>query len=141
MNRVMNLYGCDCTICRVNPLAILREMASCSRWSFTEANLSHITFDPTLVPEYRIIRGQVHDGLFVFTFGMLHKVLLSLVNQSSYYIPTVPDDLASLKEIRYTVGWLRLSSIFRRVHLPVGWWPGVRERLRIPVKCEYVFDN
>lgn len=103
-------------------------------------NCSHITFDPALKPEYRIIRGTTHDGTLLFTEEVIGKALAPLANRSSFYKHTEPD-WEMVKEVRYTVGLARLATVFGQVMLPCSatqTYPGQRERITVPVRCEYV---
>jgi hypothetical protein len=101
---------------------------------------SHITFDPTVTPEYRIIRGSTHDGTFMFTDELYGRALGPLANRSSFYKGTEPD-WSKVESVRYTVGLARHATVYGKVMLPCSTtqpYPGQRERLTIPVRCEYV---
>lgn len=98
----------------------------------------HITFDPNVVPEYRIVRGSRHDGTLVFTYETIARVLAPLVEQHSYFRPTYPADSSRIVSIRYTVGHLRIATVHGKVEIAGGCYPGCRERVTLPVRCEYV---
>lgn len=131
---------------RFNPLEYLasREF-TVSRGDVNEMRrlrpeeLAHIRFDPEIVPEYRIIRGTRHDGTMLFTEELIGNALMPLVNRESYYRRTKPADWSTVRDIRYVVGLARLATAYGTVDLPVGRYPGQRERITIPVRCEYVW--
>ena len=95
----------------------------------------HITYDPDLVQQYKIIRQQSHDGTQMFTWQMIRDSMLNLFHMNSYYRPMglPPEDCY----IHYTVGTIRLVTVHGYVDLPAGRYPGQRERIVIPVTCEY----
>jgi hypothetical protein len=95
----------------------------------------HITFDPTVVPQYRIRRGSAHDGTLVFTYENIWRALEPLVTRTSYYKLTEPPSEPGV--VRYTVGRARLAAVYGMVDLPVGRYPGQRERVTVPVRCDY----
>lgn len=94
-----------------------------------------ITYDPTLKPQYRIIRQQSHDGTQMFTSQMLAQAMEPLLCGTSYYKPEPPE--AGMVP-RYTVGKIKLAIAYGRVKLPAGEYPGQRERITIPVRVEWV---
>lgn len=95
----------------------------------------HITYDPDLVPQYKIVRQQSHDGIQMFTWQMIRDSMLNLFHMNSYYKPMgIPPSDCS---IHYTVGTIRLVTVYGYVDLPAGRYPGQRERIVIPVTCEY----
>jgi hypothetical protein len=95
----------------------------------------HIAFDPNLKHQYRIIRQQSHDGTQIFTCQMMEDALMNLFRRNSYYAPMgLP---AEDVDIFYTVGPIRLVTVHGKVNLPAGRYPGQRERITIPVRCEY----
>lgn len=116
----------------INPVAWLADLG---------VDCSHITYDPTLTPrscEYRIRRGSTHDGTLAFTLDLIKEALRPIALKSSFYQTTEPADWSAIADVRYTVGPLRLAAVFGDVDLPVGRYPGQRERVSLPVRCEYV---
>lgn len=102
----------------------------------------HIKFDPSLKmnhAQYKIIRQQSHDGTGVFTNQLLMDALLPLVNICSYYKPSPPDPTRTVIAVKYTIGYLWLTTVFGQVDLSAGCYPGLLERVRIPVICEFVY--
>lgn len=95
----------------------------------------HITYDPSLVPQYRIIRQQSHDGTQIFTLDLIRDSMMHLFTMNSYYKPMglPPEDCY----VQYTVGTIRLVTVYGTVDIPAGRYPGQRERIIIPVTCEY----
>jgi len=106
----------------INPLECLKERGiDASEW---------LTFDPHVVPQYRIIRQQSHDGLVAFTEQMIGEVLDGLATRTSFYKPDGPP----ARPPKYIVGWLRLAVAYGKVDLPCGRYPGQRERITLPVR-------
>ncbi len=51
-----------------------------------------------------------------------------------------PTENQDVKEIKYTIGNMRHVTVFGKVELGYGGkYPGQKERVRIPVKCEYAY--
>ena len=96
----------------------------------------HIKFDPNLIPQYRIRRASSHDGTMIFSIELMQKALTPLFDLSSYYKPMgePPEGMSQ----KYTIGRIKRFSVYGRVKLPVGMYPGERECVVIPVSCEYV---
>lgn len=105
-------------------------------WSGTEQD-KFIKYDPKLKHQYVIRRGSTHDGTLVFTIELIHKALINLLNKSSYYKP-MGECPEGMKPV-YTIGKIRRYGIYGNVDLPIRPnVPGVRERIAIPVRVEYV---
>jgi len=126
------------------PLDSRREYFNPIEWLTARgADCSHITFDPSLRPldaEYRIIRGCTHDGTVMFTEELIAKTLVRLVTRETYFRDTEPADWSKVRDIRYTVGLARRAVVLGKVNLPCGRFPGQRERIAVPVRCEYVTE-
>jgi hypothetical protein len=105
-------------------------------------DVSHITYDPDMKAserEYWRIEQSGGDGTAMFTIEMLQKTLVPFLNRSTSYIPTNPEIWDDVKEIKYTIGKIRHVTVFGAVELRCGGtYQGQRERVRIPVRCEYV---
>ena len=103
----------------------------------TKRAISHIEFDPNVKKDYNIIRQQTHDGTFWFTYDMINKAMLALINKTTRHI-RAGIDWKNVDVLKYTIGWIKISSVYYdEVDLRCGKCPGEKERLRIPVKCEY----
>ena len=96
----------------------------------------HIVFDPHMKPQYRIRRGSHHDGTLLFSVELMHEALIPLFDMGSYYKPMGPPSAGMMP--RYTIGRIKRFSVYGLVDLPVGRYPGERERVVIPVRCDYV---
>lgn len=96
----------------------------------------HIVFEPDLKPQYRIRRGSTHDGTLLFSMELMQTALMPLLESSSYYKPMgePPNGLRP----KYTIGRIKRFSVYGRVKLPAGVYPGERECVVIPVRCDYV---
>ncbi len=104
--------------------------------------VGHITYDPELRRgDYNIIRQCGHDGTLTFTHEMLMKGLVDIARGTSFCKKTEPADWSRVKHIEYVVGPMRHVTVFGMVYLKCSKtqkYPGQRERIRMPVKCEYV---
>lgn len=97
--------------------------------------LPHITYDKNVNHQYRIRRQQSHDGTVMFTREMLSKMLYNLATMQSFYKPL--GEPPANCDVIYTIGEIKIITTFGNVDLPAGNYPGQRERMSIPVKCEY----
>ena len=116
----------------INPLDLIN-----SYWS--DVDISHIEYDSDLKvkdSDYCRIEQGGHDGTLLFTIELLQKSLLPLLNKSTYHISV---DMDKVKDIKYKIGKIRLSTVFGMVNLRCGRYPGQVERVRIPVVCEYIY--
>lgn len=82
--------------------------------------------------QFDIVRECSHDGTLLFTKELLGKAIESLVNKTAYY---KLDNMESVVDIEYEIGLISIATVFGRVELPAGKYPGERQRVRIPVKC------
>lgn len=95
----------------------------------------HITFDPKVDHQYRIIRSHSHDGTTMFTRDLLSGCMRRLFNRTTHFKPMGPPPENHLPY--YTIGNIRHAMVFGKVNLPAGRYPGCRESFVIPVRCEY----
>lgn len=119
-----------------NPVEMLRSRMG--ELGITEQQIEHITFDPDLSKDYTYIRSHSHDGLLYFTREMENRALMSLVNKITRHIRESVDWKTC--DVKYTVGYLKLSTFFCYVSLPcsdTAKYPGCKERIRVPICCEY----
>lgn len=120
----------------INPVEYLHNIYGIS--------CAHINFDPKLNrcdAQYQIIREQSSDGTLIFKYKMLEEVLNLLTSMSSYYKPHSPDSSRKLIGMRYTVGCMRLATVYGSVSLPAGRFPGERNRVRISVIADFVYAD
>ena len=115
------------------------------KYYWSEADVSHITYDPKMTEgDYDIIKSSGHDGTRVFTDRMLQEALLGILNMVSFFKPKPPKDWEKVKGIKYTVGPMRHATVFGMIKLKCSEggqkYPGQRERVRMPVKCEFVYS-
>lgn len=116
-----------------NPLELIEQ------WGRNNVDLSHIEYDPTLKHgQYSIIRQCGHDGTLFFTVEMMQKALLPLINKQSYWKKNTPKNWDDVIDIRYKIGRMKHATVFGKVKLQCGTYPGQRERIRIPVICEII---
>ena len=79
----------------------------------------------------------------MFTIEMLQKALLPLLNKTTFFNGNEPEDWAKVKDIKYTIGKMRHATVFGMIYLKCSKnlkYAGQKERVRIPVKCEYVYS-
>lgn len=118
-----------------NPLELIKRF-------WPEANVDHITYDPNLRKgDFNIIRQSGGDGTLLFTLGMLQKGLIGIANMTSFCASNEPD-WSKVKSIKYTVGKMRHATVYGMIYLKCSKthkYPGQRERIRMPVKCEYIY--
>ena len=120
---------------RHNPINLIKQF-------WPDANTDHITYDPELKKgEYNVIRQCGGDGTLTFTLEMLQKGLVDIANGHSFFKKTEPD-WNKVKGIKYIVGDMKHVTVFGMLKLKCSKtqkYPGQRERIRMPVKCEYVY--
>ena len=111
---------------------------------FPDADLSHITYDPDMKGsdrEYWRMESSGGDGTLAFTVDMLRKLLIPLVAKTTCFKPTAPKP-GEANDIEYTIGKIRHAVVFGQVELRCGGkYPGLRERVRIPVRCRYFVNQ
>lgn len=122
-----------------NPVELIKQ------W-WPDADISHIEYDPTMKAcdrDYWRIEQSGGDGTLTFTIDMLQNALLPLINKTTYYNLTPKEDLARATGIKYKIGKIRHATVFGMIYLRCSTehkYPGQRERVRIPVKCEYQYS-
>lgn len=111
-----------------------------------DADVSHITYDPNMKAgdrDYWRIEQTGGDGTMTFTIEVLQKALIPLLNKSTFARKTEPKDWSKVRDIKYTIGKIRHVTVFGMILLRCSKthkYPGQRERVRIPVKCEYAYS-
>jgi len=116
-----------------NPIELIKKF-------WPDAPTNHITYDPKMRRgQYNVIRQAAHDGTLLFTMNILQETLVAIVNGQSFFKKTEPDNLGRVKYIQYIVGPMRHAIVFGKVKLNNRKLPGLRERIRMPVKCEYIY--
>lgn len=110
-----------------------------------DADISHITYDKKMKAserDYWRIESSGGDGTLLFTIEMLQKALIPIVCKTTYGKTTAPKDMESVIDIKYTIGAMRHATVFGYVELRCGGkYPGQKERVRYPVKCEYILKE
>tara|TARA_R110000751_G_scaffold152946_5_gene258118 strand:- start:1313 stop:1708 length:396 start_codon:yes stop_codon:yes gene_type:complete len=123
---------------RHNPIDLMKQ------W-WPDVDISHITYDPSMKPserQYWRMGNSASDGTKIFTIEMLQKSLLPLLNGTSTYRPEEPKDWSTVKGINYTIGNISHAIVYGMIYLDCSKtqkYSGQRERVRIPVRCEYVY--
>lgn len=121
-----------------NPMELIKQY-------WPDADTSHIEYDPNMKSadrEYWRIESCGHDGTLMFTVEMFQKCLLPLLNRTTHYVSSAPDDWGKVKDIKYKIGRIRHAIVYGKVELRCGGkYPGLRERVRIPVICKYVYKD
>lgn len=121
---------------KLNPLDVVRDQFG--------VELNHITYDPSLRKadcHYQVIRQTSHDGTLLFTHELLASALVEIANMHSYSKKLPPKDWDKVIAIKYTLGPLWLTTVYGRVNLPAGNYPGEKQRVRMSVVCEYIYEG
>lgn len=121
---------------KLNPVDVVRDQFG--------VELGHITYDPSLRKSechYQVIRQTSHDGTLLFTHELLAKSLVEIAKMYSYSKKMPPKDWEKVIAIKYTLGPLWLTTVYGRVNLPAGSYPGEKQRVRMSVLCEYVYAD
>ncbi len=123
---------------RHNPIELIKRF-------WPDADTQHIIYDPTMKKgDYEIIRQSGGDGTLLFTIQMLQEALLGILNMQSWFKLTEPNAWEKVKAINYTIGTMRHVTVYGMIYLKCSTthkYPGQRERIRMPVKCEYIMKN
>lgn len=100
----------------------------------------HITFNPNLNKRngatYEIVRNAKHDGTAIFTMDLLLQTVKNLALKKS---KDSRQDLTNAIDVKYEVGLISLATVFGIVDLPIGRYPGEKQRSRIPIKCTLIY--
>ena len=94
---------------------------------------TRITYDPKLKRDYVIRRSMSHDGTWDHSIALMLHALKPLFGLNSYckrYEPPAHPD-----EVDYIIGPIKVCGVYGEVDLPIGRYPGTRERVAIPVRC------
>jgi hypothetical protein len=98
-----------------------------------------ITFNPKLTKrngaQYDIIRQTTHDGTLIFEKELIGKTIENLANKSSF---CNIENQEGVIDRKYEVGYISIATVFGIVELPIGKYPGEKQRARLPVKCTVV---
>ncbi len=119
---------------RRNPIELIEQ------W-WPHADHSHIDYDQSMKfrdSEYYRIGQYAGDGTIAFTIEMLQKLLAPFLNKTTCYKPTFINH-DGIKNILYRIGDIRHSTVYGIVELGCGKCEGLRERVRIPVICQYIY--
>jgi len=57
-----------------------------------------------------------------------------------YYAKTKPKDWSKVHAIKYIIGPIRHARCYGMVNLKAGRYPGLIERFKMPVICEYAYE-
>jgi len=109
------------------------------------ADISHISYDPTLRRDrskkvYSIKRGSTHDGTLGFTHELFDQILAPVLLKRSCHANDSARLLGST-DVKYVIGDIRHAVVYGMVRLPCSEttkYPGLRERMRMPVYAEPV---
>lgn len=121
---------------RINPVNYLKKVHG--------IECPYVTFDEHVKPQYSIVRGATHEGAVKTTQEIIDSLLKNLVEQTSYYNDNPPEDWEKVIGIRYTVGFIRLATVSGEFEHPedkTRKFQGMRQRARIPVRCEFIYEG
>ena len=105
--------------------------------------LGHITTDASVGmrnSDFYRCKGSTHDGTLLFTWEIMSRLLAPLVYRESFPVSR-PPDWPRLKEIKYTIGLCRQAVVSGRFDINGTMMWGQRERMRLPVRVEYVYGG
>ena len=123
---------------RHNPMELMRV------W-WPNADLSHIKYDPNMKKgEYYIVRQSGGDGTILFTIQMLQEALLPIINKQSYCRSMEPTDWSLIKDVQYKIGPIKHVTCYGMIFLKCSTehkYPGQRERVRMPVCCDFIYKE
>ena len=121
---------CNSKHFRLNPIETIKEFYP----SFEIPNW--ITYDKSINKDfqYKIIRQCSHDGTRIFHYELIKKVLHNVLERSSFYKPN--ESTVEPTYPIYQLGDIHVLIVYGRVDLSCGNYPGEKERIWIPVKCE-----
>lgn len=121
---------------------IINPMDTIKAW-WPNADISHITYDPNFRSkdrEYWRIEQCGHDGTAYFSYEMMSKALLPIINMTTFFKGTAPEDWSKVKRIEYIIGPMKIATVYGMIELKCGRYPGMRERVRYPVRCKYIYE-
>ena len=123
---------------RHNPIEMIKDL-----WpEVCDANIAHIVHDPSMRKgDFDIIRQCGGDGTHLFVMEMMQKALIGICNRQSYYKPNEPD-WSKVTGVKYTVGDIKHVTVYGMLRLKCGAdnkYPGQRDRVRMPVKVEWLY--
>lgn len=94
---------------------------------------AHVTYDPNLRKgDFSMNRRQSTDGTLALTLMQVEEMLLELKERTKFHTAN-PPDLSRLKDIRYTIGPMKIATVFNPAKFRQ------REGFRLPVKVELVY--
>ena len=88
--------------------------------------------------DYWRIEQCGHDGTMYFSFRMMQELLWPILNKTTCFKSKAPTDWSRVIDVKYTVGQIRHVTVYGKVDLRCGRYPGQRERVRMPVQCELI---
>lgn len=107
-----------------------------------DAPTDHIVYMPEMKHsdrQYWRVEQCGGDGLLVYTVEMFQKLLLPIVNQTTYCKKYEPIDWENITHINYIIGPISHVTVYGRLKLRCGGtFPGQRERVRMPVICKLI---
>ena len=112
-----------------------------------DADSSHITYDKNFNNadrDYYVRRQCGHDGTSIFTVEMFQKAFIELINKQAYAAKRLPDDSKQLVDIKYIVGPMKHATVFGQIKLrcsETNLYPGQKERVKMAVKVEYIYQD
>ncbi len=94
-----------------------------------------IHYDPKVDWQYQIVREIKHVGTKAFEYDFMLNALMPLLQRNSHYRAEPPKE--NMLPV-YTVGQIKMATVYGQVDLPIGRYPGERQRIRIPVRVDWV---
>lgn len=93
-----------------------------------------VKYDPNVDPHFVFKRSHATDGTLALSQKFMLEMLRPLLARYMFYKPEpLPEGTLPF----YTVGRIRVASVFGRVELKAGTYPGMRESISIPVRVHH----
>lgn len=126
---------------KINPVEFLNRFNEDNKLSKT---MSRITFDKSLKSDHAITYDFNCDGTFALIYGGIFEGIEYAMSKATYefFIDIIEDareiPIPNVKDLKYVLGEITLTSSYGIVDLPAGSYPGEHDVVSIPIKCEYV---
>lgn len=125
---------------KINPMPILEKRIT-ELYDVPKGTMfAHIKYDEAVNEnyDYQIIRELTHDGTAIFILDLIFKVLQPIANKESYCKANAPEDLNSIKDIKYTIGDIKIEGDYGTKEINGMKMEGQTDVAYLPVRVEYV---
>lgn len=104
---------------------------------------AHITHNPELVHEYKIIRQCKSDGTMAHAYILAGEILDPILKKESTYKLTEPENWHDVVDMRYEIGNLKIEMgiVPEQEINPEKWWLHTLFKGELPVKVTYIMKK